>query len=257
MLKNKVVIITGAGSGIGRSTAEAFLREGASVGLIDIDSNHLRQFKDEIEKEDRVHFRTADVRDASTLKKAIDELTESFGQLDIVSINAGVNGKIAPIENLDSIDWHETMETNFKSTFLTLKYCIPYLKKQGGSVVITSSINGTREFGNIGMSLYASSKAAQLAFGKMAALELSNYNIRVNVICPGYVKTNIEENTDHEYRLLHKVQIPVEYPKGKQPLHDDGAEPKDISDLILFLSSDQAKHITGSEVYIDGGSTLL
>jgi NAD(P)-dependent dehydrogenase (short-subunit alcohol dehydrogenase family) len=257
MLKDKVAIITGAGSGIGKSTANLFLQEGANVGLIDIDHESLQQFKDEADDSDKVRFRTTDVRDASMLKRAIDELVESFGGLDIVIINAGINGRVAPIEDLEEEDWYKTMETNFKSTFLTLKYCTPYLKKQGGSVVITSSINGTRQFGNIGMSLYASSKAAQLAFGKMAALELSTYHIRVNVICPGYVKTNIQENTDSEHGLLSKVEIPVEYPEGDQPLENDGAEAKDVGDLILFLASDRSKHITGTEVYIDGGSTLL
>lgn len=257
MLKDKVAIITGAGSGIGKSTANLFLQEGANVGLIDIDHESLQQFKDEADDSDKVRFRTTDVRDASMLKRAIDELVESFGGLDIVIINAGINGRVAPIEDLEEEDWYKTMETNFKSTFLTLKYCTPYLKKQGGSVVITSSINGTRQFGNIGMSLYASSKAAQLAFGKMAALELSTYHIRVNVICPGYVKTNIQENTDSEHGLLSKVEIPVEYPEGDQPLENDGAEAKEVGNLILFLASDRSKHITGTEVYIDGGSTLL
>lgn len=256
-LAGKSAIITGASSGIGRSTAERFLMEGAKVGLIDMDTKHLESFKQEHPNSDFIYYRTANVSDAQEVKRAIDELSESLGTVDILFVNAGINGRVAPIEDLEPNDWHDTMETNFKGTFLTVKYSIPYLKKQGGSIVITSSINGNREFANIGMSLYSSSKAAQMAFGKMAALELSNYNIRVNIICPGYVKTNIGDNTDREHRLLKKVDIPVEYPEGGRPIGEDGAHPEDVSDLVFFLASDYSRHITGTEVYIDGGSTLL
>lgn len=256
-LEGKVAIITGASSGIGRSTAKKFLKEGAKVGLIDLDREHLQSFKEEVEHADSVTYEVADVSDPESLKKAIDGIYKTFEQLDIVFINAGINGRFAPIEDLEPSDWHDTLETNFKGTFLTLKYVIPYMKDKGGSVVITSSINGNRDFSNIGMSLYASSKSAQMAFGKMAALELSNYKIRVNVICPGYVKTNIMDNTDMEHKLLEKVEIPVEYPDGSRPLDDEGAEPEQVSDLVFFLASDQSSHITGTEVFIDGGSTLL
>lgn len=256
-LLDKVAIITGGSSGIGRSTAKRFLKEGAKVGLIDVDGEALLALKEDIDHHDRLHFRTADVTDAAGLKQAIDGLVEGFGHLDIAFINAGVNGHVAPIEDLTEQDWHHTLETNFKGTFLTMKYVVPHLKINGGSVVITSSVNGNREFGNIGMSLYSASKAAQMAFGKMAALELSNYNIRVNMICPGFVKTNIMDNTDFEHQRLKKVDIPVNYPEGAQPLKHDGAEPKEVSDLVYFLASDLSSHITGTEVYIDGGSTLL
>lgn len=123
--------------------------------------------------------------------------------------------------------------------------------------MITSSINGNREFAGFGMAAYSSSKAGQMAFGKMAALELSNYRIRVNIICPGWIKTNIQENTFPEKENLEKIEIPVEYPEGSQPLDGEPGTPEEVADLVYFLGSDQASHISGTEVYIDGASTLL
>ncbi len=123
--------------------------------------------------------------------------------------------------------------------------------------MITSSINGNREFAGLGMAAYSSSKAGQMAFGKMAALELSNYRIRVNIICPGWIKTNIQENTFPEKENLEKIEIPVEYPEGSQPLDGEPGTPEEVADLVYFLGSDQASHISGTEVYIDGASTLL
>lgn len=123
--------------------------------------------------------------------------------------------------------------------------------------MITSSINGNREFSGLRMAAYSSSKAGQMAFGKMAALELSNYRIRVNIICPGWIKTNIQENTFPEKENLEKIEIPVEYPEGSQPLDGEPGTPEEVADLVYFLGSDQASHISGTEVYIDGASTLL
>src|SRR5690554_5576944 len=146
----------------------------------------------------------ADVKDPEQIQQAINSIVDHFGQLDFVFANAGINGKLAPIEDITPTEWDETLETNLKGTFLTVKYAIPHMKKNGGSIVITSSINGNREFAGFGMAAYSSSKAGQMAFGKMAALELSNYRIRVNIICPGWIKTNIQENTFPEKENLEK-----------------------------------------------------
>ena len=163
---------------------------------------------------------------------------------------------LAPIEDLTPDEWDNTINTNLKGTFHTVKYAIPLLKKQGGSIVITSSVNGNRVFSNIGMSAYSTSKAGQMAFGKMAALELAKYKIRVNIICPGAINTNIGKNTDKRPEL-EKVKIPVEFPEGRHPLEDKPGQPEDVAKLVSFLSSDEASHITGTEVFIDGAESLL
>src|SRR5690606_1024112 len=132
----------------------------------------------------------------------------------------------------------------------------PLLKQRGGSVIITSSINGTRVFSNAGASAYSSSKAGQVAFAKMAALELAKHGIRVNVICPGWIETEIDENT--EKRNVEAAQEPAQYPEGAVPLTDGGpGSSEQVADLVLFLASDASSHITGTEVWIDGGQSLL
>ncbi|CAA9551035.1 MAG: 3-oxoacyl-[acyl-carrier protein] reductase, partial [uncultured Thermomicrobiales bacterium] len=126
---------------------------------------------------------------------------------------------------------------------------------QGGVVVITSSVNGTRIFSNTGATAYSCSKAAQVAFTKMVALELAPHKVRVNVICPGAIETEISENT--EQRNTDRVKIPVEFPKGAHPLRGEPGTAEQVARLVLFLASDAADHITGTEMWIDGAESLL
>ena len=176
--------------------------------------------------------------------------------MDIVFANAGINGVWASLEELEPEEWDKTININLTGTFLTVKYAVPYLKRQGGSVIITSSVNGTRIFSNTGATAYSCTKAAQVAFTKMVALELAQDRIRVNVICPGAIDTNIDENT--ERRDLEEITEPVEFPEGKIPLTDGKpGTSQQVAQLVLFLASEASSHITGTEVWIDGGESLL
>jgi NAD(P)-dependent dehydrogenase (short-subunit alcohol dehydrogenase family) len=148
------------------------------------------------------------------------------------------------------------LNINLKGTFLTVKYAVPFLKRQGGSVIITSSVNGTRIFSNTGATAYSCSKAAQVAFAKMVALELAEHRVRVNVICPGAIDTNIDENT--EKRDLESVKEPVEFPEGEIPLTDGTpGTSEQVAQLVLFLAGDASSHISGTEIWIDGAQSLL
>ncbi|MBM7570637.1 SDR family oxidoreductase [Aquibacillus albus] len=257
-LTGKVAIITGASSGIGKAAAIRLAEAGANIGLVDLKEENAEEVKEQIEQIGRKAIITdTDVSDPKRVKDSIDQVIESLGRLDIVFANAGINGKVAPIEDITPEEWDQTLTTNLKSTFLTTKYAVPHMKKNGGSIIITSSINGNRTFKNIGMSAYSTSKAGQMAFGKMAALELSNYHIRVNIICPGAINTNIGQNTFKEKKELKKVDIPVKYPKGDQPLEHKPGEPEQVADLVHFLASDASSHISGTELYIDGAQSLL
>ena len=123
-------------------------------------------------------------------------------------------------------------------------------------MVIISSVNGTRMFSNTGASAYACSKAGQVAFSRMAALELAEHRIRVNTVCPGAIDTRIDENTQH--RNLESIREPVEFPEGQIPLTDGKpGSSRQVAELIWFLVSDLSAHITGAEVFIDGGQSLL
>jgi len=256
-LEGKVALVTGAGSGIGRAAAERLARAGARVAALGRTEKELREVVDRITKgagEARVAL--ADVSDAAQLRRAIDETAAAWGRLDVVFANAGVNGVWAPLEELEPEEWDRTLAINLRGTFLTVKYAVPHLKRRGGSVVITASVNGTRVFSNTGASAYATSKAGQVAFCKMAALELAKHRVRVNVICPGAIDTEIDENT--EKRHVEREKEPVNFPAGEIPLTDGKpGTSEQVADLVLFLASDTSSHVTGTEVWIDGGQSLL
>jgi NAD(P)-dependent dehydrogenase (short-subunit alcohol dehydrogenase family) len=256
-VKDKVAIITGAGSGIGRAAALLLAKNGAKVCLIDLNNNRSESVEQQInELGGESLFIDTDVSDPDRVNKAIQAAFDQWGRIDIVFANAGINGVVSPIEDMTPEAWDHTLTTNLKGTFLTVKYAIPHMKKNGGSIIITSSINGSRKFSGFGMSAYSSSKAGQIAFAKMAALELANYKIRVNVICPGAIQTNIGESTK-ETPQLDKIKIPVKYPEGSQPLEHGPGQPEQVADLVLFLASQESSHISGTEVFIDGVETLL
>lgn len=257
-LTGKLAIVTGAASGIGRASALILSRAGAKIGLIDLKEEDANRVKDEIEASGgEAMIAEMNISKAEEVEKGFKAITSKWGQIDFVFANAGINGRIAPIEDLTGDDWSHTVDNNLKGTFLTVKYAIPYMKDKGGSIVITSSINGNRTFSGFGMSAYSASKAGQMAFGKMAALELAEYNIRVNIICPGAIETNINGVFEGDEEKLEKVKIPIEYPEGNQPLEHQSGQPEQVADLIHFLASDQSSHISGTEIFIDGVESLL
>jgi NAD(P)-dependent dehydrogenase (short-subunit alcohol dehydrogenase family) len=259
-LRNRVALVTGAGSGIGAASALRLAREGALVGVLSHTADELEEVAERIRAAGgRALVLTADVADAGAMQRATDRLVqEGGGRLDIVLANAGVNGVWAPIEELPPEEWDRTLATNLRGTFLTLRAAVPPMKRagHGGSIVITSSINGTRVFTTPGASAYASSKAGQLALGQMAAIELAPHRIRVNVICPGQIATEIGENTLS--RGAEAVAFPREFPRGEIPLTGrEPGTPEEVAELVLFLASDRARHITGTPVYIDGAQSLV
>jgi NAD(P)-dependent dehydrogenase (short-subunit alcohol dehydrogenase family) len=256
-LKGKVALVTGGSSGIGEATARLFIREGAKVGALARTVDELQRAVNRMTKHGgNAIALTADISKPDEMQEAIEKLMGTWGRLDVVFANAGINGVWAPIDELSPEEWRRTIDINLNGTFYTLKYAIPYLKKQGGSIIVTSSVNGTRKFSNSGATAYATSKAGQVALTKMLALELAEYDIRVNVICPGAIRTSIDENTDRQE--LEDTGYPVKYPEGNIPLRDGKpGTPEQVADLVLFLASKASNHITGTPIWIDGAETLL
>jgi len=258
LLQGQVAFMTGAGSGIGKAAALKLAENGAKVALVDLHKENIEEVKSQIEKSgSEALVLEANVSSPKEVENSYKQLMHHWGRVDLVFANAGINGIVTPIEDLDPKEWELTLSNNLTSTFLTVKYAIPHMKANGGSIIITSSINGNRVYRNIGMSAYSTSKIGQMGFGKMAALELAEYQIRVNMICPGAIETNISENTWKEKDDLKKVEIPIQYPEGNQPLEHRAGRPEQVADLVLFLASSQSSHITGSEIYIDGAESLL
>ena len=256
-LAERVALITGAGSGIGKAAALLLAKEGAKIGALGRTQDELKDIVAQIQGAGGEAIPLdADISQPKEMQQAVQQLVDQWGRLDIVFANAGINGVWAPLEELEPEEWDKTINVNLKGTFLTVKYAVPHLKKQGGSVIVTSSVNGTRIFSNTGATAYSCTKAAQVAFTKMVALELAEHRIRVNVICPGAISTNIEEST--EQRDLDEIREPVEYPEGKIPLTDGKpGSAEQVAQLVLFLASDAASHITGTEMWIDGAESLL
>jgi NAD(P)-dependent dehydrogenase (short-subunit alcohol dehydrogenase family) len=255
-LPDRVALVTGAGSGIGRAAAVLLAAEGARVALLSRTEQELAEVAAAIESDGgEALVLPADVSDPAAMRTAVDRAAGRWGRLDIVVANAGINGVWAPLEELEPDEWDRTLDINLKGSFLTVKYAAPHLKKWGGSIVVVSSVNGTRVFSNTGATAYAASKAGQVALAKMLALELARDRVRVNVVCPGAIETEIAENT--EQRDIERLGVPVVFPRGWHPLRGEPGTAEQVARLVLFLASDAASHITGSEVWIDGGESLI
>ncbi len=255
-MHDKVAFISGGGSGIGQAAATLLARRGARVALAGRTADELLEVAEAIGRAGGTAITViCDVTDEDSVRSAVATTVDAWGGLDVVVANAGVNGRWAGIEDLSVEDFRSTLDINLVGTFTTIKYAVPHLRRRGGSVIVTSSVNGTRIFSNSGASAYSSSKAGQVALAKMLAVELGPAKIRVNVICPGAISTEIGDNTNAEN---DDVKIPVEYPEGNIPL--TGGVPgsaEQVAELIAFLASDEASHISGTEMWIDGAQSLL
>ncbi len=254
----KVALVTGAGSGIGRASAIELANNGFALGVLGHTPSELEEVAQilrdsgaEVERLD------ADISDEEQMRTAVDRLIERFGRLDAVIANASINGTWAPIEDIKAEEWDKTIAVNLRGTYLTLRFTVPHMKNgEGGSIIVVSSINGTRTFTSPGATAYSATKAAQLAMVHQLALELGRHRIRVNAVCPGEIKTKIDDSTT--VRAKEETAIPVVWPEGQVPL--TGGRPgraEDVAHLITFLASDASSHITGTPIWIDGGQGLL
>ena len=254
----KVALVTGAASGIGRATALALGEAGYDLGVLGDDLEDVIPVADEMKRLGRsATALKADISDEGEMRGAVEQLVSEFDRLDVVIANAGINGVWAPIDDLKPEEWDRTIAVNLRGTYLTIHATVPHLKAAGGgSIVVVSSINGTRTFTTPGATAYTATKAGQVAMVQQLALELARHGIRINAVCPGEIETNIDDNTS--LRGEDETAIPVVWPEGQVPI--TGGAPgrsEDVAQSILFLVSDKARHITGSPLWIDGGQGLL
>lgn len=253
----KTVVITGGNSGIGLSAGKRFASMGAYVIFTGRQQEKIQRATEEIRAlGGACEGFQVEMMDVEGLEQFFATVQQKRKTIDVLFANAGINGQWSPIEDLPVEEWDKTYAINIRGAFLTLKFGIPLMKEHGGSIILNASINGTRSFTNRGASAYASSKAAETALGKMAALELAPYHIRVNTICPGATYTGINDNTFHVG--TDKLTQWIEYPHGFIPLQgNQWGSAEQVADAVVFLASDQASYITGTELFVDGGTSLI
>jgi len=254
-LKGKVAIVTGAGSigpgiGNGKATAIVFAREGARVMAVDLNLEAAAETKRLIDDEggECVVFK-ADMSKSSDCKSMVEECIQTFDHVDILHNNVGISGIGGPVECSEET-WDRVMAINLKSMFLTCKYVLPYMEKQGsGSIVNISSINAISI--TIPMVAYSASKAGVIAFTREVAFQYAPKGIRVNVILPGLMKTPMVEFSGGKDVYGGEVDEMWRRRDAMSPTRKQG-EPWDIAHAALFLASDEAKYITGTTLIVDG-----
>jgi NAD(P)-dependent dehydrogenase (short-subunit alcohol dehydrogenase family) len=245
-LVGRRIVVTGGASGFGAATARLAAGRGATVVAVDLAD------RDGIAGTDGIRFATADVTDPDGLADVVSSAATDLGGLDGVFANAGINGMQAPLTSLRPDEWRQTLAVCLDGVFFTLRAAVPHLGA-GSSVVVMSSITGSRSFATEGAAAYASAKAGATALAKLAAVELGPRGVRVNVVAPGGVldtrllaeRTQTRDLAD----LGHERRIEAPLPGTTTST--------DVAELVCFLLSDAASRISGAEIHLDGAQSLL
>lgn len=242
----KVALVTGGSSGIGRATSVAFAREGARVVFGDIDKAGAEETLGLIrDSGGEAIFVTADVSKAADVKAIVDKAIQSYDRLDFAHNNAGIDGEFATIVANTEDNFDHVIGVNLKSVWLGMKYELPEMRKRGGGAIVnTASVAGLVAFRTMGP--YVASKHGVIGLTKTAALEYSNFGIRVNAVCPGAIRTPMIDafiNNDAETERNMSALQPI----GRM------GKTEEVANLVLWLCSDASSFITGASIAIDGG----
>jgi 3-oxoacyl-[acyl-carrier protein] reductase len=247
-LEGKVAAITGAGSGMGRATAELFARRGARVVVVDIDRGAAVETVDRIETAGWEAIAVeADVSAREDVEGFVDRTVEEYGSIDVLHNNAGIPQQSTPVEDVTEETWDGIQDVNLKSAFLGAKYAVPHMREQGGGVILnTASTAGIRP--RTGLSAYCASKGGMITLTRQLAHELADAGIRVNAICPVATDTDMLPEFTSE-------DLSVEGMADTIPM-DRLAQPEDIARAAAYLASDEAEMVTGTALEVDGGRDI-
>lgn len=250
MLDDKVAFVTAAGGGIAGAIARRFGAEGAAVCCVDIDAETAAGTAGDItEAGGRAAAIQCDVSDAKAVRAAVDEAVSTFATLDIVVNAAAASEPLGTVVTMPLETWRQVLDVNLTGMFLVCKYAIPHLQANGGGRII----NIASTFGSIAWPqrpAYMATKAAVKQLTRSIALDFAGDNIRANSISPGAIETN---------RLLARTPTMEQVRERMVPLHPIGrlGQPEDIANAAAFLASDQSSFMTGADVFVDGGFTMI
>ena len=256
VLDGRVAIVTGGASGIGAATARRFVGEGANVLIADIQDEVGAALADELGPS--AAYLHVNVAQEGDVEAAVSEATDRWGGLDVLHNNAGFVGVTGPLEETSDREWHETLDVLLSSVFYGTKHATPAMRERGGgSIINTASVCGL--VAGVGSHVYTVAKHGVVGLTRSSALELAEYNIRANAVCPGYIATGLaagravgEVDADELQRRLAKARSAME---DSQPMPRMG-EPADIAAAVTWLASDDAAWVTGTTQIVDGGLTV-
>jgi NAD(P)-dependent dehydrogenase (short-subunit alcohol dehydrogenase family) len=251
-LKDKIALITGSGSGIGRSSALLFAREGATVVVNDLSVENGEKTVEDIRREGgNAWFIRADVTEPQEVQAMVDEIIRKHGRLDILFNNAGISG-VGALHEVEPDAWDRVVRVNIRGVYLPCKYAIPHMMERRSGTIINMS-SALAEIGLARRASYAATKGAVLALTKSMQVDYAPYNIRVNALLPGTIMTPFVENY-----LRTSYDNPEEAIEGikKRQLSGELGRPEDVARAALFLASDESSFVMGSPLYVDGGVTF-
>lgn len=242
-LSGRVAIVTGGSRGIGKDTAAAFAKEGATVVITAKDNTRLQSTAKEL---GIVGF-AGDIRKEEDVKTVVKKTFDEFGRIDMLVNNAGIFPKVEPLHEISEERWNEIIDINLTGQFRFTKSVIPYMMKNGGCIISIASDAGLKSFENFEADSYSATKAALIHLTKAWAVEYAKYKIRVNCVCPGIVNTDMTE--PYLRTEVDRAMAVAEHPIGRIGNTDD------VAKAILFFASDDSSWITGAILAVDGGAT--
>ncbi|QYX76581.1 glucose 1-dehydrogenase [Streptomyces akebiae] len=246
---NKVAFVTGASSGIGRATALAFARAGASVAAVDIDEEGAAETVRQIEKSGGAAIAlTCDVTSEAAVSGAVRATLDSFGRLDAAFNNAGIEQPVAPLAEIGATDLDRLIAVNLKGVFLCMQSQVPAMLAGGGGTIVNTA-SGAGVVGIAGQAVYCATKFGVVGMTKAAALDYAALGVRINAVCPGIIQTPMMDRftggTDEG-----RARVVAQEPIGRM------GSPEEIADAVLWLSSDASSFVVGHAMVVDGGQTV-